>query len=87
MKISSITLVLLVALLSGATGYNNNEKPNVFALILNTSKFWFNFRQTTNALLFYKFLKEHGIPEENVFIIYAIKTLLILLELDHLTFA
>lgn len=58
--------VVLLYVLSLVVGYNNNEKPNIFALLLNTSKFWFNYRQSTNTLLFYKFLKEHGVPDENV---------------------
>lgn len=33
---------------------------------MNSSKFWFNYRQTPNAYIFYDYMKKNGIPEENV---------------------
>ncbi len=41
-------------------------KEDVFAVLLSTSKFWFNYRQSTNILSVYNQLKKNGIPDSNV---------------------
>ena len=38
----------------------------MYVLLMNTSKFWFNYRQTTNTLYFYRLLRDRGIPDENI---------------------
>jgi GPI-anchor transamidase subunit K len=58
----ALLLILLVLLSSLAEARRSKN----YAILINTSKFWFNYRQTTNSLLIYNFLKENGIPDENV---------------------
>jgi len=45
-----------------------SKKSNNYVLIVNSSKFWFNYRQTTNSLLLYHYLRDHGIPNENILV-------------------
>ena len=49
-------------------------------LVLSTSKFWFNIRQSINVLMIYQSLKDMGVSDDNVYIyIYNINVQIILL--------
>ena len=37
-----------------------------WAIILNSSKFWFNYRHTVNALMMYQTLKRYGFSDERI---------------------
>jgi phosphatidylinositol glycan class K len=37
-------------------------------LVLSTSKFWFNIRQSINVLMIYQSLKDMGVSDDNVYI-------------------
>lgn len=37
-----------------------------WVIILNSSKFYFNYRHTVNALLIYQTVKRYGIPDDNI---------------------
>lgn len=43
------------------TGHTNN-----WAVIVSTSKFWFNYRHVANSLSFYRTVKRLGIPDSNI---------------------
>lgn len=57
-------ILILLVLVSPITEARRSKN---YAFLINSSKFWFNYRQTTNSLLIYNFLKENGIPDENVY--------------------
>jgi len=57
-------LVVVLFLLQVLTSISS--KSNKWVIILNTSKFWFNYRQTTNSLMIYEILRENNIPDENI---------------------
>lgn len=44
------------------------QEPDIYAILVCTSKYWFNYRQSTNIMLIYHKLKEYGIPDNNVYI-------------------
>jgi glycosylphosphatidylinositol transamidase (GPIT) subunit GPI8 len=41
--------------------YKNN-----FYILLSSSKFYFNYRHSSNVMIFYKYLKERGITDDRV---------------------
>ena len=43
-----------------------SSDPELFAILVDTSKYWFNSRQATNILLIYHKLKEYGVSDKNV---------------------
>lgn len=63
-------LVLLVVILfyiddSNAATSQNQEIPhtNNWAVIVDTSRFWFNYRHAANVLSIYRSVKRLGIPD------------------------
>lgn len=58
-------LVLLLILNLVLSGYEENYQNNWY-VIVNTSKFFFNYRHTANALAFYKYLKDAGIKDDRI---------------------
>jgi phosphatidylinositol glycan class K len=53
-------LLLLCILGMVLSGFEENYRNNWY-VIVNTSKFYFNYRHTANALGLYKYLKDSGI--------------------------
>lgn len=45
------------------SGFEENYNNNWY-VIVNTSKFYFNYRHTGNALAVYKYLKDAGIRDD-----------------------
>ncbi|GKY90885.1 hypothetical protein MPSEU_000061300 [Mayamaea pseudoterrestris] len=41
------------------------------AVIVSSSRYWFNYRHTTNALSIYQLLKRNGIPDDNIVLMLA----------------
>ncbi|GKY96915.1 hypothetical protein MPSEU_000650400 [Mayamaea pseudoterrestris] len=41
------------------------------AVIVSSSRYWFNYRHTTNALSIYQLLKRNGIPDDNIILMLA----------------
>jgi phosphatidylinositol glycan class K len=60
MKISSIFLPLLLAPL-GASEHTSN-----WAVLVGTSRFWFNYRHLANVLSLYRTVKRLGIPDSQI---------------------
>ena len=48
-----------------------NGNGNIHALILNSSRYWFNYRHANNALGIYHLLKQNGIPDDNIILMLA----------------
>ena len=40
-------------------------------MIVSSSRYWFNYRHTTNALSIYQLLKQNGIPDDNIVLMLA----------------
>jgi phosphatidylinositol glycan class K len=68
--LSAQTLLILVLLLgllpSPATPASSN-----YAVIISTSRSWFNYRHTANALAVYHSVKSSGIPDTNIILMLA----------------
>eukprot|EP01028_Stygiella_incarcerata_P004775 TRINITY_DN2073_c0_g1_i2.p1 TRINITY_DN2073_c0_g1~~TRINITY_DN2073_c0_g1_i2.p1 ORF type:complete len:447 (-),score=86.07 TRINITY_DN2073_c0_g1_i2:19-1359(-) len=42
------------------------EDPSIFAVIIQSSQYWFNYRHVSNALSMYQVLKDHGVPDSHI---------------------
>lgn len=42
-----------------------------WAVLVNTSRFWFNYRHAANALTFYQLCRKHGIPDSQIILMLA----------------
>ena len=51
---------------SGSDKLTTKSPNNVHALVVSSSRYWFNYRHAVNALAIYRVLKENGIPDENI---------------------
>ena len=51
---------------SGSRGHNNN-----WAVIVDTSRFWFNYRHAANVLGIYRTIKKLGIPDDQIIVMLA----------------
>lgn len=54
---TSIALILILAQINGQTHTNN------WAVIVDTSRFWFNYRHAANVLSIYRSVRRLGIPD------------------------
>mmetsp|Transcript_13469 Transcript_13469/g.11536 ORF Transcript_13469/g.11536 Transcript_13469/m.11536 type:complete len:108 (-) Transcript_13469:773-1096(-) len=63
MNLFKFSFILLACIYTIEAKRNNN-----YAIFVNASKFWFNFRQTPNVFIFYQYLKSHGVPDENMIV-------------------
>ncbi len=50
---------------------NQNKHSNNWAVLVDTSRFWFNYRHIANTLSFYHILKQNGIPDSNIILMLA----------------
>ena len=55
---------------SGA-GSSPGDHGNNWAVLVQTSKYWFNYRHSTNVLSFYRMVKELGIPDSHILLMLA----------------
>ena len=60
MKINFVWVLLLI---EGALIRTEND---LNAILLSTSKFWFNYRQGANSLIIYNRLRDNGVKDSNV---------------------
>jgi GPI-anchor transamidase subunit K len=77
--ISSWMLILVAVVLSAfqvavpsadaAEAVNNNN--NIHAVIVSSSRYWFNYRHAINALGLYRLLRSNGIPDSNIILMMA----------------
>ena len=43
-----------------------NDPSNIHAIIVSSSRYWFNYRHAINALGMYEIYRQNGIPDENI---------------------
>ena len=55
----------LLVIQSASTDYDENN----YYILLSSSKFYFNYRQTGNALVLYTYLKERGIKDNHILLV------------------
>ena len=72
--LGGVVLVVLlcldaVARVSGEQGAHRHHDN--WAIVVGTSRYWHNYRHTTNPLLLYRFMREHGIPDRNIVLMLA----------------
>eukprot|EP01080_Neovahlkampfia_damariscottae_P002809 gene2809-4217_t len=51
--------------------FNNKKHTNNWAVLVCTSRFWFNYRHIANTLSFYQIVKNLGIPDSNIILMLA----------------
>ncbi|CAB9497659.1 GPI-anchor transamidase [Seminavis robusta] len=56
---------------SSSSPYSNSDVTNNHAVIVSSSRYWFNYRHINNALAFYQLVKANGIPDENIILFLA----------------
>lgn len=70
-----LLLLLPILLQHGAlaveTTQAQSNSPNIHAIIVSSSRYWFNYRHAMNALGIYEVFRENGIPEENIILMLA----------------
>jgi len=59
------TLLALLGLVSAAPA-PPSAHSNTWAVLVGTSKYWFNYRHNANALSFYRTVKSLGIPDDRI---------------------
>mmetsp|Transcript_5226 Transcript_5226/g.10881 ORF Transcript_5226/g.10881 Transcript_5226/m.10881 type:complete len:414 (+) Transcript_5226:1-1242(+) len=48
-----------------------NDPSNIHAIIVSSSRYWFNYRHAINALGMYEIYRQNGIPDENIILMIA----------------
>jgi hypothetical protein len=43
-----------------------NDPTNIHAMIVSSSRYWFNYRHAINALGMYEIYRRNGVPDENI---------------------
>eukprot|EP00759_Apiculatamorpha_spiralis_P013447 PhF_6_TR20135/c0_g1_i1/m.29264/K05290/PIGK; phosphatidylinositol glycan, class K len=59
-------LILLGVQADGEHNSTHSPHTNNWAVIVSTSRFWFNYRHTANALSFYHVARKNGVPDSNI---------------------
>lgn len=49
----------------------SDETPNIHAVIVSSSRYWFNYRHAMNALGIYEIFRQNGIPDDNIILMIA----------------
>ncbi|EPY18976.1 phosphatidylinositol glycan, class K [Strigomonas culicis] len=67
-RITHVLFYCIVVLLLTTCGCTSVEgkKTNHWAVIVSSSRFWFNYRHTSNALTMYHILRQHGIDDDHI---------------------
>jgi GPI-anchor transamidase subunit K len=56
---------------SSSTTSSSSNPNNIHAVIVSSSRYWFNYRHFVNALSIYHVLKENGVPDTNIILMLA----------------
>lgn len=66
----SLLLALLATVAASVDTENSNESghTNNWAVLVSTSRFWFNYRHMANVLGFYRNIKRLGIPDSQIIV-------------------
>eukprot|EP00398_MALV-I-01_sp_L67-1_P000856 gene856-297_t len=67
--------VISIVLVVGHEGYSKDEifskEHNNWAVLIDTSRYWYNYRHVANTLSFYRTVKRMGIPDSNIILMLA----------------
>jgi glycosylphosphatidylinositol transamidase (GPIT) subunit GPI8 len=66
MNILLTVALILQIVLCKKSGEVDLTYQNNFYILLSSSKFYFNYRHSSNVMVFYKYLKERGITDDRV---------------------
>lgn len=66
-----VWLIYFIILLIFALTLVNSEDSNTWAILINTSAYWFNYRHASNVLGIYRQLKLRGIPDSRIILMMA----------------
>uniref|UniRef100_A0A4W4FGG8 GPI-anchor transamidase n=1 Tax=Electrophorus electricus TaxID=8005 RepID=A0A4W4FGG8_ELEEL len=66
-----LELSLMLALLTKATQFFSSGHTNNWAVLVCTSRFWFNYRHVANVLSVYRSVKRLGIPDSHIVLMLA----------------
>eukprot|EP00475_Leptophrys_vorax_P027351 TRINITY_DN39010_c0_g1_i1.p1 TRINITY_DN39010_c0_g1~~TRINITY_DN39010_c0_g1_i1.p1 ORF type:complete len:305 (+),score=40.64 TRINITY_DN39010_c0_g1_i1:16-930(+) len=69
--LSVVTTCILVCLASVLTSAAQHSHNNNWAVLVSTSRYWFNFRHQTNALSLYHYIRQQGIPDSRIILMLA----------------
>ena len=70
-KMKRLLTLALVVLSQCVEILCTEEDTNNWAVLVSTSKFWFNYRHAANTLSFYHAVKEFGVPDANILLMLA----------------
>jgi GPI-anchor transamidase subunit K len=59
-------LAVIFTLLGGIVGSSVSDHTNNWAVLVSTSRFWFNYRHMANVLSMYRTVKRLGIPDSQI---------------------
>ncbi|KAK9480751.1 peptidase C13 family-domain-containing protein [Lipomyces japonicus] len=66
-----ISCIGLLLLASAANAGNASDHTNNWAVLVSTSRFWFNYRHLANVLSMYRTVKRLGIPDSQIILMLA----------------
>jgi len=64
-------VALLLAVVADASARSISDHASNYAVIVSSSRYWFNYRHVVNALSIYKVLKSNGVPDSNIVLMLA----------------
>jgi GPI-anchor transamidase subunit K len=64
-------MLLLVTCLSASKVGSSTTHSSNWAVLVCTSRYWFNYRHMSNTLSFYRTVKRLGIPDSNIILMLA----------------
>lgn len=69
----AITFLLVALMLTNVVQFRvaAAPSPDVWAVIVSTSRYWHNYRHSANALSFYHLCRQNGIPDDNILLFLA----------------
>jgi GPI-anchor transamidase subunit K len=69
--VTSLLLLLPLWFNAQSNAYEESKDRSNHAVILSTSRFWFNYRHVINALSIYDLIRRNGIRDENIILMLA----------------
>ncbi|XP_047171118.1 GPI-anchor transamidase isoform X1 [Vigna umbellata] len=72
LSLSKLAMIILLIFLSFSVAYSSTAMhTNNWAVLVCTSRFWFNYRHMANTLSLYRTVKRLGIPDERIILMLA----------------
>ncbi|WVZ02110.1 hypothetical protein V8G54_022916 [Vigna mungo] len=72
LSLSKLVMIILLIFLSFSVAYSSTAMhTNNWAVLVCTSRFWFNYRHMANTLSLYRTVKRLGIPDERIILMLA----------------